>query len=108
MSYFKTTEKERDYSKVLSSGKNDFKGNCVYCSHCQPCPSEIDIAAVNKLLDIARLDKNNIPPTVKTHYQNLAHKGDECIKCGHCEERCPFDVPVIQNMSEANLCIGVI
>jgi len=105
MGYFKTTEAERDYTEVLSSGKNDFKGSCVYCSHCQPCPSEIDIAAVNKLLDIARLNKVGIPPAIKAHYQNLERKGDECIKCGHCEERCPFDVPVIENMSEAALLL---
>ena len=100
MSYFETDDSERDYTAVISSGKNDFKGSCVYCSHCQPCPAEIDIAAVNKYLDIARLDKDNIPPTVISHYNSLMHKGDECTKCGHCEGRCPFDVPVINNMAE--------
>jgi len=106
MKYFESTEAERDYSEILSAGKNDFKGSCVYCSHCQPCPSEIDIAAVTKLLDIARLDKNNIPPTIKSHYRNLEHKGDECIDCGHCQERCPFDVPVVKNMAEASTLLA--
>jgi len=101
MKYFETDESGRDYTEVLKSEKNSFKGSCVYCRHCQPCPVEIDIAEVTKYLDIARLDIKNIPPTIKSHYQNLMHKGDECIKCGHCEERCPFDVPVIQNMSDA-------
>jgi len=101
MRYFDTTDAERDYTGVLYSEKNNFKGSCVYCSHCQPCPVEIDIAAVTKYLDIARLDKDNIPKTIISHYQSLAHKGDECTKCGHCEERCPFDVPVIKNMKEA-------
>ena len=103
MEYFDADDKERDYTDVLNSIKNDFRGSCVYCSHCQPCPSEIDIAAVIKLLDIARLDNENIAPSVKSHYQNLAHKGDECINCGHCESRCPFDVPIMQNMSEASI-----
>jgi len=101
MKYFKTSDSERDYTGVLTSKKNDFKGSCVYCSHCQPCPAEIDISTVNKYLDIARIDINNIPPSVVSHYQNLIHKGNECIKCGQCQERCPFDVPVINNMSEA-------
>jgi len=105
MKYFGTSESERDYTDVLSSGINDFKGSCVYCSHCQPCPVEIDIASVMKLLDIARLDKNNIPPTVKSHYRNLDHKGDECTKCGQCQERCPFDVPIIQNMAEVSVLL---
>ena len=101
MRYFETTEAERDYTEVLSCGVNNFKGSCVYCSHCQPCPAEIDIAAVNKYLDIARLDKNNIPPATKSHYKNLPNNAGDCTKCGHCETRCPFDVPVIENMSEA-------
>jgi len=101
MKYFDTNDSERDYTGIISSVKNDFKGSCVYCSHCQPCPAEIDIAAVNKYLDIARLDTANIPPSVRSHYINLLHKGDECTGCGHCEQRCPFDVPVIKNMADA-------
>jgi len=102
MKYFETTDTERDYSEIISSKKSDFRGSCVYCSHCQPCPEEIDIAAVMKLLDVARLDKQNIPPVIKSQYQNLKHKGDECIGCGSCEERCPFGVEIIENMSEAS------
>ena len=101
MRYFETGDAERDYTDVLSSVRNDFRGSCVYCSHCQPCPMEIDIATVNKYLDIARLDVDNIPPSVRSHYMSLTHAGGECTSCGHCEERCPFGVPVIGNMAEA-------
>ena len=47
---------------VMGTLRNDFAGNCVYCSHCQPCPVGIDIAAVNKYLDIARLDAAQYRP----------------------------------------------
>jgi predicted aldo/keto reductase-like oxidoreductase len=106
MRYFELEDAAKDYSGVLGSLRNDFKGSCVYCSHCQPCPSEIDIAAVNKYLDIARLDTANIPPSIRSHYSSLAHKGGECIECGSCEERCPFGVPVIDNMKEAENLLG--
>ena len=102
LSYLKLTHTEKDYSKILSTMRNDFKGSCVYCSHCQPCPSGIDIAAVNKYLDIAKLDPNEIPPSIKSHYRSLANKADSCTQCGHCENRCPFGVPVINNMEEAD------
>ena len=108
MRYFKTTEAERDYTDILKSQKNNFKGSCVYCSHCQPCPAEIDIAAVIKYLDIACLDKENIPPSVKSHYKNLQHKADECTKCGNCETRCPFGVPIIKNMEEAEVLLDIL
>ena len=101
MRYFETSDYERDYSDILNSVRNDFRGSCVYCNHCQPCPMEIDIAAVNKYLDIARLDVGNIPPSIRSHYARLMHRSGECIKCGSCEDRCPFGVPVIKNMAEA-------
>ena len=99
--YFDLDESQRDYSAILETVRNDFRGNCVYCSHCQPCPAEIDVAAVNRYLDIARLDTADVPPSLHTQYINLAHHGGECAACGSCEERCPFGVPVMDRMKEA-------
>ena len=99
MAYFSAADAEKDYASVISSVRNDFRGNCVYCSHCQPCPVQIDIAAVNKYLDIARLDEKNIPPSIRSHYNSL--NSADCINCGHCEKRCPFGVPIIENVKSA-------
>lgn len=99
--YLELNDEERDYAPVLGTLRNDFKGNCVYCSHCEPCPVQIDIASVNKFLDIARLDLAHIPPSVRSHYRALGHGGDSCIGCGSCEKRCPFGVPIVENMAEA-------
>ena len=99
--YLSADDSEKDYSEILSSMRNDFKGQCVYCSHCQPCPAGIDIAALFKYLDIARLDKEHIPPSILSHYSSLSHSGSECTGCGHCESRCPFDVQIIAGMREA-------
>jgi predicted aldo/keto reductase-like oxidoreductase len=101
MRYFGSDDSERDYAGVLGAMRNDFAGSCVYCSHCQPCPAEIDIASVNKFLDIAHLDINNVPPSVHLHYSSLSHNGSECTGCGNCESRCPFGVPIMKNMAEA-------
>lgn len=99
--YLDMSDSERDYTSVLSTLRNDFRGNCVYCSHCQPCPANIDIAAVNKYLDIARLDEEHIPSSIRSHYAGLAYGGGACIACGSCERRCPFGVPIIENMAFA-------
>jgi len=107
LKYFDLNEEELDYTDVLSSIGTGMKGSCFYCSHCQPCPGNIDIAAVNKYLDITLLDTAAIPPSIRSHYQNLSHKGNECIKCGSCENRCPFGVPVILNMEKAEKLLGV-
>lgn len=101
MRYLTLSDEERDYSQILDSASKDFKGSCVYCNHCLPCPSQIDIAAVNKYLDIARLDESAIPPSIRSHYEHLDHHADACIACGSCEKRCPFGVPIIRNMEDA-------
>ncbi|MCL2035612.1 MAG: aldo/keto reductase [Oscillospiraceae bacterium] len=106
MRYFDVSDEERDYTGALSCVRNDFRGSCVYCSHCQPCPANIDIAAVMKYLDIARLDTNDIPPGVRAHYNSLSSGGGACIACKSCEERCPFGVPIISNMEEAAALFG--
>jgi len=99
--YLNASEEERDYSGVIKDFQGSMKGSCVYCNHCLPCPAQINIADVNKYLDIALLDEKNIPPSVASHYRSLEHRASECIACGSCEERCPFSVPVTQNMKKA-------
>ena len=104
--YCNLSDEERDFAPVISSYRGGFQGSCVYCNHCQPCPMEIDIATVNKYLDIARLDTGAIPPSIAQHYRALAHHGSDCIGCGNCETRCPFRVPVIDNMRRAAELFG--
>ena len=106
VSYLDTDDTQRDYTPVMNTLKSDFHGNCVYCSHCQPCPVGIDIAAVNKYLDIAKLNEREIPPSIRSHYASLSHTGSECIGCKRCEKRCPFGVNITANMAKAAQLFG--
>jgi len=101
MKYYDVSDSERDYTPFLGAVQNDFRGQCVYCSHCQPCPVDIDIATVMKCLDIARLTPGAVPPSLKDDYKKLTAAGSDCTSCGSCEERCPFGVSIIANMAEA-------
>ncbi|MDL2255174.1 aldo/keto reductase [Parabacteroides sp. OttesenSCG-928-G06] len=104
--YLHTTAEERDYMDIISGYQGKLSGKCVYCNHCQPCPVNIDIALVNKYLDIALLDESKIPPSIRQHYKALSASGADCIACGSCEEKCPFSVPVINNMERAAGLLG--
>lgn len=105
--YFELSEEERDYARIIASVKRDFRGSCVYCNHCLPCPANIDIAAVNKYLDIAALDERNVPQGVRSHYRELGSHGSDCVGCGSCEKRCPFGVAVMDNMRRAGELFGL-
>lgn len=104
--YLNLSDAEKDYASVVSSVKRDFNGSCVYCNHCLPCAANINIAMLNKYLDIAVLDAQNIPPSIRQHYKELEGHGSDCIECGSCEERCPFGVPVMDNMKKAAELFG--
>ncbi|MDL2245061.1 aldo/keto reductase [Parabacteroides sp. OttesenSCG-928-J18] len=99
--YLHTTEQQRDYMEIIRNYRGEGSGQCVYCNHCQPCPVDIDIAMVNKYLDIALLDTANVPPSIRQHYNALPATGADCIACGSCEDKCPFSVPIIRNMERA-------
>ncbi|MGE5380609.1 MAG: aldo/keto reductase [Methylocystaceae bacterium] len=101
LAYTNAAEAEKDYSSILANApKRAFKGHCMYCGHCAPCAQEIDIAAVNKYLDLALIQKG-VPETLCDHYGLLKHHADECIACGQCMENCPFGVDIISKMRQA-------
>ncbi len=66
----------------------DATGVCVYCNHCQPCPIGLDVGLINKYYDLALAGDE----MAKGHYRKLPIRADACVKCGHCESRCPFHV----------------
>ncbi len=101
VNYLKSTDAERDYSEAIKTPKGSLSGQCVYCNHCLPCPSDIDIAATIRMLDIANLDTDNIPGRIREEYAASSYKASDCIECGSCEEKCPFSVKVIDHMQAA-------
>lgn len=101
LAYAEATDAEKDYSEIIAGGpRSSMQGSCMYCGHCAPCTSGIDIAQVNKFVDLA-LPQDTVPDTLRDHYQLLDHKASECIECGACESNCPFGVDIIGKMHEA-------
>ena len=98
--YETAADAEKDYASVLANApKHTYGGECTYCGHCKPCPMDIDIAMVNKLYDLATMQKE-VPASVREHYNNLEHHADECLSCLGCESRCPFGVKVASRMTK--------
>lgn len=105
-SYCQVSYQEKDYAPILSNiPKHSFVGNCVYCGHCAPCVKGIDVASVNKFLDLC-IAQGEIPETVREHYLSLEHHASECIECGSCMRNCPFEVNIIEKLKKANEIFG--
>ena len=42
----------------------------------------------------------------KMRYDAFAHKASECIDCGLCEERCPYQLPIREMLKKAVKTFG--
>ena len=100
VAYETATQEEKDYASVLAKAPlHAYYGQCTYCGHCAPCPAGIDIAMVNKLYDLAVMQEE-IPGTLRAHYEQLSANAKDCIGCKGCETRCPFGVAVASRMEK--------
>ncbi|MBU7031032.1 MAG: aldo/keto reductase [Theionarchaea archaeon] len=98
LAYEEAGDQEKDFSGLLEDFQEYVTGECVYCNHCLPCPSSIDIGQTIRLLDTAQ---QGLTPEIKELYENLEARASDCTECGSCVERCPFDVAVTEKMKEA-------
>ena len=93
---------EKDYSVIATFAPQDAKGVCVYCNHCEPCPAGLNVGLINKYYDLARAGDH----LAHDHYRKLEVKADQCVRCGHCNSRCPFHVDQMARMREISAYFG--
>lgn len=96
LEYLHAPSAERDYSAISAYTPEDAMAKCVYCQHCQPCPAGLNIGLMNKYYDLALLGDT----LAKEHYLTLDKTAADCIRCGHCDSRCPFHVEQMARMQE--------
>jgi len=65
---------------------------CRRCGYCLPCPQEIDIPT--QFLIDGYFTRYNLQGWAKERYAALPKKASDCVQCGACEKRCPYDLPI--------------
>ena len=68
---------------------------CRRCNYCAPCTAGINISAV--FLFEGYYSRYDLKDWAKARYSLLEKTASDCIACGVCEERCPYNLP-IRNM----------
>jgi uncharacterized protein len=70
---------------------------CRRCEYCQPCPQGVMVNAAMIYPVIA----HRMSPAKAAHFSARAMESvRNCIECGECVERCPYDLPIPEMIRE--------
>lgn len=73
---------------------------CRRCGYCLPCEKEIQIPSAMQLYEEVRAAGADAARAMLPRYEKFGVKPSECVECGVCEERCPYDLPISERMRE--------
>ena len=69
---------------------------CRRCNYCAPCTAGISIPAV--FLMEGYLSRYGLADWAKMRYAGMEKTASDCIECGVCETRCPYQLPIREMM----------
>ena len=75
---------------------------CTSCEYCLPCPQNIKIPEIFSQYNNAVIYDQK--ETYRKDYYNLIENhqdSSQCIECGNCEEICPQNLDIIENLINA-------
>lgn len=67
---------------------------CRRCGYCLPCEVGIDIPT-NFLME-GYYTRYKLKEWAESRYGSMSPRADDCIECGLCEARCPYDLPIMK------------
>lgn len=73
---------------------------CRRCGYCAPCSIGIDIPT-NFLME-GYYTRYNLKEWATERYNSLEPNAGDCIKCGDCEPRCPYDLKIMSMLDEVD------
>ena len=95
-----------DEEKAAMQKIRDFLGTqfCRRCNYCAPCTAGIPISAV--FLMEGYYSRYHLEDWAKARYATLAKKASDCVDCGVCETRCPYNLPIREMLKKAKDIFG--
>ena len=91
-----TPEENAKINEIRASLGTNF---CRRCNYCAPCAVGINIPSV--LLFEGYYNRYDLKEWAKARYATLPVKASECIECGVCESRCPYNLKIRELLKEA-------
>ena len=78
---------------------------CRRCNYCAPCAA--GIAIPNVFLFDGYFSRYGLADWAKSRYEAMPKKASDCIGCGICETRCPYNLPIREMMKQVAKKFGV-
>lgn len=78
---------------------------CRRCNYCQPCAAGINISGA--FLFDGYLRRYGLGDWAKGRYAAMPTHASDCIGCGACEDRCPYNLPIRQMLKQVAEHFGV-
>jgi predicted aldo/keto reductase-like oxidoreductase len=96
-----TDEEKEKISHIKADLGNNF---CRRCNYCAPCTVGINIPAV--FLFEGYYSRYDLKDWAVNRYASLPKTASDCIECGVCETRCPYDLPIREMLKKAAQTMG--
>ncbi|MFC1917572.1 aldo/keto reductase [Chloroflexota bacterium] len=90
-----TPEERKEMAKIKQELGAIF---CRRCDYCQPCSQEIPISVVMNTKSLLKTGELN--RVFSGSIGEMLVKGANCTKCGDCESRCPYGLPIMDLMEQ--------
>ena len=84
-----TAEEKAKALEIRSALGTNF---CRRCNYCQPCAAGINISGA--FLFEGYLSRYGLGEWAKGRYDAMGKHASDCIGCGACEDRCPYNLPI--------------
>ena len=95
---------EAEMEKIASIKELLGTNFCRRCNYCAPCTAGINISAV--FLFEGYYSRYDLKDWAKERYSQLAKTASDCIDCGVCETRCPYQLPIRQMLKKVTKTMG--
>ena len=91
--------------KKIAKIKEDLGTNfCRRCNYCQPCTAGINISGV--FLFEGYYSRYDLKEWALSRYSSMPKTASDCLDCGVCETRCPYNLPIRQMLKRAAEVMG--
>lgn len=96
-----TTEEKEKMEHIRDTLGHQF---CRRCNYCAPCTVGIQIP--NVFLMEGYLTRYGLEGWARTRYDAMEKKASDCVECGVCETRCPYNLPIREMLKKAAASFG--